>query len=202
MWQYLLGMLTDLSGILDKLMPLSFKLATWVDMSCPWLISRAEYRHPLCVFWYNDLHSVCGASNVNGRVILDLKKISKCCYQNSYFNELLHISQWTDEHTCACNHLLKLHILHNKILRISILNWLFCLYFERFRQGIVNASARLHTVDELCRKSCPRSRSWLYVSVTLVHSSSVCLTASSVKSCKFSVSDLMICSNPFMLLAS
>lgn len=75
MWQYLLGMLTDLSGILDKLMPLSFKLATWVDMCCPWLVSRAEYGHPLCVFWYNDLHSVGGAPNVNGRVILNLKNI-------------------------------------------------------------------------------------------------------------------------------
>lgn len=82
MWQYLLGMLTDLSGILDKLMPLSFKLATWVDMSGPWLVSRTEYRHPLCVFWYNDLHCVGGASNVNSRVILDLKKIYKCLHQN------------------------------------------------------------------------------------------------------------------------
>lgn len=70
--QYLMSMLTDLSGILDKLMPLGLKLATWVDMSGPRLVSRAQHGHPLRVFWRDKLHCVGGASDVYSRVILNL----------------------------------------------------------------------------------------------------------------------------------
>jgi hypothetical protein len=69
---YLRRMQTDLSGILDKLMPLGFELATGVDVRRPWLVRRAQYGHPLCVFWRDQLHCVGGAPDVYGRVILNL----------------------------------------------------------------------------------------------------------------------------------
>lgn len=70
----LLSMLTDLSGILYKLMPLSFELATWVDVSVPRFVCGAEYGHSLGVLRHDSLHRVCGASYVNGWVILNLQK--------------------------------------------------------------------------------------------------------------------------------
>lgn len=59
-----------------------------------------------------------------------------------------------------------------------------------------------HTVSEFWKNSFPLSRTSSNVDLVLLNNSSVWLTATSVRSCKSSVSDFKMCSNPLTLLFS